>query len=233
MRQSNPGLRNALKLLHSCAEAGQDGLSFSVLREAAGSLTSATASRLLQVLSEEHWIEHGTDDSYRLGAAAYRFANNLGPIDAFGPLLQSAVDQLAKTCQQSAAFTVWDTDGFRFRFKHEVDGSYPYLAIGQIGLNVFQNGFGLMSLAHQEDETIRRLCLQHDRHVKQTLAELREIAGQTVWQTSDIGLCFVAPIFVGKRLLGVLGVSCPLETTLSSSQQQYVRAVEDVARHLM
>ena len=208
-------------------------MSFGELRVGAGGLTSATASRLLQVLQEEEWVEHGGDGRYRIAAAGYRFASQIAATDTFDTDIQRAVDALAVSCQHSAAFTEWADAGFRFRYKKEISGSYPYLAIGQIGRNVFHNGFGIMRAAHQDEETLELICRQHDQHFAGGRKRLREIASQSVWITSDIGVRIVAPVQVGSRFLGVLGLSCPLAAVDNSQAADFSEKLQQIITDLV
>jgi DNA-binding IclR family transcriptional regulator len=200
-----------LLLLRGLAKNASDGCTFSELQRQAGHLTAATTSRLLQVLCEEDWVTHQDDGRYRVGPAGVAFAQQLHGGVAAAEQIRAAVAELAHRSGHSAAFTVWAETGFLFVDKEEMPDSYHYLPIGSIGPDVFQNGFGLVTLAHQDSATVTHISRQHAFPLKEARKLLKDVAEAQVYHAHDKGRRLIAPIFStdGTIFLGCLGISCP------------------------
>ena len=222
-----PGIRKALAIIRLLA-VQTDGLGFNQMRSDLDGLPASTLSRLLRVLVEEGWVRHAADGRYQLGPGAWQTIDRAVALRADDEaLIAAAVEALAAATGESAAFTVWAGDGFLFRYKHEMPESYHYLPLGQLGTDVFVNGFGTVNCAWQDDDEIMRQIRRHGVDPVATRARLEALRAAPLYTVRDRGLRFIAPVHAGaqRAYRGALGVTCSLRDLEPEAHQALGAAV--------
>lgn len=215
-QRTQMGLRRGLTVVETLARHGGQS-SFSQLQAALGGLASTTLARLLKTLQEEGWVEKDTASrTYRIAGRTLGLASTIEGVLPTEALLRPVLRDLSRASGQTAAYCEDDGNAYTIVAKEEHENSAHMAAEGTPNQRYTRHGFGMLCLAHADEQRRARACAQEppadgnegafllrlDRAVEEGfLVEHGEANPR--WTRA------VAPVFSRGTFLGAIGLQMP------------------------
>ncbi len=204
-------LGRAFAVLKACA-AKPGGVSFSELLKAISPATPAALSRLLKAMACENIIEKDSAGSYRTGPLVHEISRKLKGELRIEEAARPYLHALASDSKKSASYFELGRNGAFLVAKAEMPDAFHYINLHEAMGSPAEHGFGQVLLAFGNQE-IRR-DLNPDRNLTcnaKYLKRLSEIKNGLVfihdWRKDNPIYRIAAPVFCGKKIKGVAGVS--------------------------
>jgi DNA-binding IclR family transcriptional regulator len=205
---------------------------FSGIQRKLGGLASTTVSRVLKVMIREGWIMKNEKGLYVFAEKAYDFAKKLLGGVSNGEVLSGEVENLASITQESTAYAEFHENSFTFKAKKEMPSSYHYIDLFVRNQDIFNNGFGIMCLAYQDESLINYLMKKNEDKTSKFNKEafLRiKTDGFFIYEEPRC-LRFIAPVFYGedRRFAGAIGISKIIKDD-KKNYEKYINMVKESA----